>query len=125
MKQEQARERKRRPKPEKVPMLGMAWVTNSDGQRRKAVIQKMTLEAKTATEVSVRVSGFMLHNPGERFDDAEVVGRFTPLGRLYKALANLFAEGDSRSKLDRAHNMRLIHDAMARHGEGMTFAHTA
>jgi len=106
-------------------MLGMAWVTTKKGQRRKAVIQKMTLEAKTPTEVGVRVSGFLLDDPKERFEDAEVVGKFTPLGGLYKALTNLFAERENRSLLDRTHNTRLVYAAMFRQGEGPTFAHYA
>ena len=108
-------------------MLGMAWVTLKNGSRRKAVIQKITLEAKPGPEVLIRMSGFLLHNPEETFTDAEVVGRFTPLGGLYKALAKLFVERENRSLLDRAHNyhVRFVSNLLAMHKEGPTFAYRA
>lgn len=115
----------RKSKPEKIPMLGYAWVTLGNGRCHKAVIQRISLEAKAEEEVGIRMSGFLLHDPGKRFEDAEVVGRFTPLGGLWKALEKLFAERENRSLLDRAENMRIVHAAMARQGAGATFAYLA
>ena len=125
MKQE--RKKTRRSGPEKVPMLGMAWVTLSDGRHRRAVIQKISLEAKEADQVGIRMSGFLISDPGEKFEDAEVVGHFTPLGKLWKALEQLFTEREGRKLLNRAHTAKMTKQYLAglKLTSTTTFAHTA
>ena len=113
-------------------MLGMAWVTLGDGRRRKAVIQKVCLVAKAEDEVGIHMSGFLLHTPEETFKDEEVVGHFTPLNGLWKALEKLFEERDGKQMLSKAHRVKRVRSVMAeRHLEGLrlnsptTFAYHA
>ena len=95
-----------REKPKKIAMLGFAWVTKEGSTKKlKAVVQKISLAVEAGEnkgqEVTIRFTGFELRKPDNRFEEAKVVGPFTPMAGLRTALVELLGEPANRRILRR------------------------